>query len=815
MVKDIRTQLKESALYPVLVLESIITHKSKHALLSLGSILVILFATLVMVGTIYPPLEAWRLPLIGLFFINVSLLLTLYALETYYRSLFSQSTTGAEAEASLVSFEAGRVLYEADGADALGALLESEIGEELTARLNIPETAIRTLIQAHAIDQTESKVSLSRTKYYTLADVVSTLYESHNDFARVLTQQGVTKEECVHAAQWVESRAEMVRTKEQWWTRENLARIPGIGKDWSYGGTWRLEHYAEDITQVYNARPLLSSYTKELSQIETVLARGKGANVLLQSEPLASARFLEALVYSIRSGNAHPAIEHKRVLVLKVERLVSSFKERTGFSREVEFILREAENAGNIILAIESLGSFEEGTRAFGIESAELLKPFLNSSSLHILMLATPDAYHRIVREGWQMLPYFEQVRLTKPRAEEFVLGILKAVDNIERQTKVLFTYGALTATVESVERHFSETDVEDKLLDIITEGALWARAKGISSITREEILSFVSEKTGIPLGRVSETERASLLNLEEILRAHVIGQDTALHSIATALRRNRAELGNNKKPIGSFLFLGPTGVGKTQTAKALAQILFGDEDQLTRFDMSEFSSPNGLAQLIGTGSEPGVLSSALKDKPYTILLLDEFEKAHETVKDLFLQIIDEGIFHDGRGVKVNARNALIIATSNAGASHVWWLLDEGKKIEEEKNSIIDGIIHDGYFKPELLNRFDALVLFTPLSFETRQVIATHELSYLKEKLKEQGLTLITHQAMTDALAHSGDNREWGARPMKRFIQDVFENQIAEKKLAGELRAGDTFSFVTSDQEPYLLITKEIPKTDF
>jgi ATP-dependent Clp protease ATP-binding subunit ClpA len=276
-----------------------------------------------------------------------------------------------------------------------------------------------------------------------------------------------------------------------------------------------------------------------------------------------------------------------------------------------------------------------------------------------------------------------------------------------------------------------------------------------------------------------------------------VIAQREAIFSVANAVRRNRAGIRNEKRPLGSFLFFGPTGVGKTETAKALAQVLFGDEKLLMRLDMSEYQNTESLARLIGSqeNNTQGILSNMLREQPYGVLLLDEFEKTNKDVLNLFLQIIDEGYFSDVTGKKVSARNILFIATSNAGAEDIFEIVSAGKNLKDYEAEIISKIIKQGHLKPELINRFDATILFHPLTKENLFEIAKIMLAKVAKKLGEKGMVFSINKKLIDFIVEGGYNPTFGARPMNRLIQDTVEQNLADLIIRGDLTAGKTISF--------------------
>jgi ATP-dependent Clp protease ATP-binding subunit ClpA len=334
---------------------------------------------------------------------------------------------------------------------------------------------------------------------------------------------------------------------------------------------------------------------------------------------------------------------------------------------------------------------------------------------------------------------------------------------------------------------------------DLLREAIARAKGKKEKIVTAQTVLERVEARTGVPQTSLSDNEKEKLNNLEISLGKRVVGQEPALRSVASALRRARAGVSSEKRPMGSFLFLGPTGVGKTETTKALSDIFFGTDAPLVRFDMSEYNSPSSLNRLIGTLESAGTLSSALREHEYGVLLLDEFEKTDKGVLDLFLQILDEGFFSDGNGKRVNVKNHIIIATSNAGSDVIFNLVKEGKDLQAERDSIIATLIDRGSFKPELLNRFDGIILFQPLSAESLKAIAILLLSSLSTRLKKKGITLNMNDALIDFLVQKGQDPKFGARPLNRAIQDTVESLVAKRLIDGTVRPGDTITLTNAD----------------
>jgi ATP-dependent Clp protease ATP-binding subunit ClpB len=314
--------------------------------------------------------------------------------------------------------------------------------------------------------------------------------------------------------------------------------------------------------------------------------------------------------------------------------------------------------------------------------------------------------------------------------------------------------------------------------------------------VDEEDIAVVVSKWTSIPVSKMMESETSKLKNLENLLKTQVVGQDEAIEAVAAAVRRSRVNIGDQNRPIAVFLFLGPTGVGKTETAKALTEQLFDDKKALIRIDMSEYSESHSVARLIGAPpgyvgyEEGGQLTEAVRRKPYCVILLDEIEKAHPNILNLFLQVIDEGFVTDGTGRKVDFKSSIIIATSNAGYQIILEALKENTPWHQVKQKLLDYIFEKAIFRPEFINRFDATVVFTPLSKEHLLKIADLMLGKLKQNLKEKGIELVISQALKEKIVELGYDPTFGAREMRRVIQDNIENSLASALLSGDLKRG-------------------------
>jgi ATP-dependent Clp protease ATP-binding subunit ClpC len=634
----------------------------------------------------------------------------------------------------------------------------------------------------------------------TVARVLVFAVDVDKPFAEFLFAHQVKREDLEGAALWVEAEFEEEYARTRWWTRARLSRIPGIGKDLGFGYTWTLNQYSHDLT--YATTHFAREARKdEIERVEEVLARNAQANVLLVGEEGSGKHaVLEGLAEWIRTGRAHPALEHKRVVFFDSSSVIASAQTKGAFESVMIQMFNEAIGAGNILLVIENFPSFVASALELGTDLISLLEPYMAGSAIQIVALSDMDSFHRDLESNGKIMKLFEKVTLEEPTRER-TLGMLQdALGVIEPHTRKFFTYPALLRAYELADRFITSGAMPEKAIDLLEQAASATPADRMV-IMPADIDTVVEKKTHIPTTIAEPEERSKLLHLEELLEARVIGQKRAILAVADALRRARSGLRAGTRPVGSFLFLGPTGVGKTETAKALAVTYFGGEDAMFRFDMSEYQGVDGIEKLIGSrdAHDPGILTSRLREKPFSLLLFDEFEKASKEVHNLFLQILDEGLFSDGAGKKVSARETMMIATSNAGANIIWDLLKEGKELADIEGRVIDAIRRERIFAPELLNRFDATIVYRPLDKAELTQVATLLLQDLMKRLQKQEIIFESTDALAAKIVEIGYDPTFGARPMRRAVADRVEQVIAKKILEGKLKRGDTFRFSPED----------------
>src|SRR3989338_5790703 len=747
----------------------------------------------------------------GVFLIALAVFLLMKMIKSYSRSyyyyvegLLERGKSGAQTPYTTPNYEVCNIYYETENGDLLKGFAHSKQGGKILRRLGIADETMRQYLSERkgVIDYRQRTGEL--LSVFTLSDLCQKLIATDPDFYQYLFELGIRERELLGASEWVERMIKGKKQRERFWGKVALGTVSPLGGDFSYGGAYALMRYSRDLTKlVQGGGPSFRfvNGSEEIKQLEVILSRSKEANAILVGEE--GAGTMDVVVdfaRDVANGYTNEALLHKRVVLFDGEAFIANMHTKQELEMTLIKAMNDAVKAGNIILVIDNFPGFLQSSRSLDADVMAILNPYLAGNAVQVIAIADNGRFHDIIEPDSAIMHRFEKVLLTEP-AEASLLRILEdTAETLEKKNRIFFTYPAIVEVLRSADQYMSDGVMPDKAVDLLIELTPASLAKGVTLVKRLEVLQFVREKTHIPVGEIQGDEREKLLNLEKLMKELVVGQEQALVVIADAMRRSRAGVRNMSRPIGTFLFLGPTGVGKTETAKALATVFFGNENALSRLDMSEYQGEDGLERILGGGEgATGALPLLLKEHPYGVLLLDEFEKANVKVLDLFLQVLDEGVFHDGKGKKVNARNTIFIATSNAGANEIREAVREGSDLEAVKKSIIDRIIAAGKIKPELFNRFDGIILFHTLTMEDYKRIARLMLEKLRRRLLEQNINLMLNDAVIDAVIAHGVDPDFGARPMTRAVQDVVEKKVAEKIIAGSLGQGATVVFTPED----------------
>ena len=797
--------------YPAVLLEKTASSSLRRMILKLLGLATFILAWPAGLYLLVNSFPAVGVKLAGLFLVSLSLWFVIFSLQAFFYSYYfgvldiilgGSGTKDTEP----ISFEVALLIDSIAKEDITGSFLSSSFGKKIVKRLGITERSVDIFIRGERGRINEASFfveSLDGEYGITLTDFALALFNADRSFKKFLAENGVGQSDLKACAFWIVRENRREKRLERWWSRDSLGRVKGIGKDWGYGEVYYLEHFAKRIIG-RGKGPLLpmTALKDELHSLESILAKNREANAILVGEPGGGASdIVTHLGRLIQDGTILPTLEHKRLIVLDTDKLVAETKTKSHFEEVFLKMMDQTSQAGNIIVVFDNFSSFMENAAVLGSNAPSLLDPYLASADIQFIAITSSDRFHSSIEKNSALMSRFESI-FVRGEDQSAVVSVLQdeAID-IEMRTALFFTYPAILSIADGADRFISEGVMPDKAIDLLDEITPIMIQARTFYVTKEEVEGFLKTRTGIPVGKAGQAEREILLNLEEFLKKRVVGQDEAIKAVSGALRRARSGIGNPRKPIGSFLFMGPTGVGKTETAKALAEAFFGGESNIIRFDMSEYKGVDSLDKLIGsfTSGRSGVLTARLKEKPYGVLLLDEFEKADKDVLDLFLQILDEGSFSDMSGKKVNARNLIIIATSNAGAEKIWGILKDGKNLTDEKGAVMDFVVNQNIFRPELLNRFDGVIFFHPIVNENLRRVSEMMLKRLSSRLREKGIELKVTEALVDYLMKFGNDPKFGARPMARAIQDKVEQIIADKILKGEIKPGDEIELTEKD----------------
>jgi ATP-dependent Clp protease ATP-binding subunit ClpA len=398
---------------------------------------------------------------------------------------------------------------------------------------------------------------------------------------------------------------------------------------------------------------------------------------------------------------------------------------------------------------------------------------------------------HQYIEDKPSLLAQFQKIEVEEMNKEDTLKILENKVFRLESEHQKFIPFNSLKETVVLCEKYISNFPFPQKAINLLDESVIYSGKNTETNIVLpEHVDKMLSEKTKIPVGKVRSKEKEILLNLEDLLHKRVVGQQEAISEVSSALRRARTGVQTRKGPMGSFLFLGPTGVGKTETAKALAEAYFGSENKMIRIDMSEFQRVDDIPRLLGSETQPGILTSQISENPFSLLLLDEIEKAYPDILNVFLQVLDEGYVNDNLGRKVSFTNTIIIATSNAGYQTILKAIEEDKEMPEIKRDLLSAIFEKGTFRPEFINRFDGVVVFKSLTKEDLLMIAQIQLNKLNENLRTKKIQLIITEELKNKIVELSYDPVFGAREMKRVTQDKIENIIAKALLSDAIPQG-------------------------
>ncbi|SDI91613.1 ATP-dependent protease ATP-binding subunit ClpC [Alteribacillus bidgolensis] len=626
--------------------------------------------------------------------------------------------------------------------------------------------------------------------------------------------------------------------------------------------------------------------SKEIERVIQVLSRRTKNNPVLIGEPgVGKTAVAEGLAQSIISNEVPEILRNKRVMTLDMGTVVAGTKYRGEFEDRLKKVMEEIRQAGNVILFIDELHTLIGAGGAEGaIDASNILKPSLARGELQCIGATTLDEYRKYIEKDAALERRFQPIQVDEPTTEESIQILAGLRDRYEAHHRVTITDEAIAEAVKLSDRYISDRFLPDKAIDLIDEAGSKVRLRSYTAppnlkeleqkleetrkekdasvqsqefekaaslrdseqrlreeldkmknewkekqgqenteVTPEDIAQVVASWTGIPVSKLAEEETDRLLKMEDILHSRVIGQEEAVNAISKAIRRARAGLKDPKRPIGSFIFLGPTGVGKTELARAVAETLFGDEDSVIRIDMSEYMEKHATSRLVGSPpgyvgfEEGGQLTEKVRRHPYSVILLDEVEKAHPEVFNILLQVLEDGFLTDSKGRRVDFRNTAIIMTSNVGASLLrrnknvgFTTQSEGEKFQDMRDKVMGELKNT--FRPEFLNRLDEIIVFHSLEKEHIKKIVVLMTEQLQKRLAEQGINVELTEEAQNKISDEGFDPEYGARPLRRALQKQVEDRLSEELLRGKIQKGDT-AVIDVKNDDYVVETKTGART--
>jgi ATP-dependent Clp protease ATP-binding subunit ClpC len=618
------------------------------------------------------------------------------------------------------------------------------------------------------------------------------------------------------------------------------------------------------LAQAGGLDPVIGRSSEIERVIQILCRRTKNNPVLVGEAGVGKTAIVEGLAQEIAAGDVPEILRDKKVVTLDLALMVAGTKYRGQFEERIKAVMDEIRKVKNVILFIDELHTIVGAGSAEGaMDASNIIKPALSRAELQCIGATTLNEFRKHIEKDSALERRFQQVKVNEPSIED-AIEIMKGLrEKYESHHKVRYTDDALEASVKLTSRYLTSRFLPDKAIDVVDEAGARARIKTMTrpiglkdleariaeindekvaaindqdfekaaalrdeekstrkelddkiegwrgeseekivDIEEDDIMSVVSKWTGVPLQRMEQKEAAKLLKMEENLKETVIGQNEAVVAISKALRRSRADLKDPRRPIGSFLFLGPTGVGKTYLARNLANFMFGDPESLIQIDMSEYMEKFSASRLIGSPpgyvgyEEGGQLSEAVRRRPYSVILFDEVEKAHPDVMNLLLQILEEGMITDSFGRKIDFRNTIIILTSNVGAESIKRQTTLGFNAMAEDEADFEGMkakidaVAKKHFRPEFLNRLDELVVFRMLEKESLNQIVDLEVAKLVKRLAEKEIELVLEESARDLIVTEGYDPDYGARPMRRAVEQLLEDPLAEAILSGEVKGG-------------------------
>lgn len=584
-----------------------------------------------------------------------------------------------------------------------------------------------------------------------------------------------------------------------------------------------LDIYTTDLTKKASEGKLdpVIARDREIERVMEILSRrSKNNPVLIGEAGVGKTAIVEGLAQKISASDVPAPLKDKKILVLDLSLLVAGAAHRGEFEDRMQQLLKEVKaSEGDIVLFIDEVHTIVgAGAGEGALDASNILKPPMSRGEIQVIGATTVKEYRQYIEQDAAFERRFQRVMVDEPSFEDAVKMVEGIKSKYEQHHKVEIPSESIESAVKLSQRFISDRFLPDKAIDVIDEACAKIVLKSIQPpvVSEDVIKEVISDWSGVPVSRLSEDESAILLKLEDKIHEKYVDQEPAVGAVCEAIRRNRAGLKNPKRPIGSFIFLGPTGVGKTELAKRLAEVMFGAEDKMIRLDMSEYMEKNATARMIGAPpgyvgyEEGGQLTEAVRKNPYSVVLFDEIEKAHKEVFNIFLQILDDGRLTDNKGRTVDFKNTIIICTSNIGTEMI-----RQSNINDPnlRKAIMDELLKE--FRPEFINRFDDISVFRALMPQDMSLIVNVMAKQIDELLKEQKISLEISEESKAKLGELGFDPVYGARPLRRVLQKQVENPISSAIIKGDIKSGQTIEVVLADDGSFKFQVKQgVPEAE-
>jgi ATP-dependent Clp protease ATP-binding subunit ClpC len=596
---------------------------------------------------------------------------------------------------------------------------------------------------------------------------------------------------------WLENEAIKRKYVEDWRGRVSIKPRTTVNRAYTSRYTPTLNEFSRDFTNAVIQGDFKISIARgsELSKMINILEKGEKSAVLIVGEPgVGKTTLIKSLAVRMVVEDVPAKLQDKRLVGFDFNKAFSSSKNVESFKKKLRKVFDEVAQSQNVILVLDNINQLLNLRSEIAGEIANILIDSYDASNIRMIATTDRSQFIRFIRPNRALAGIFTQVEMVIPSDEVATQIVIDEVPGIEREYNVKISYSGIKAAIELSHKFAYDRVLPDKALELLKETVVnFKHLAGKRPIEYDEVAKVVSSKVGVGLGSIVGDEARKLARLEDEMHKRVIDQDEAVKAVCGALRRSRSGLGEEGRPIASFLFFGPTGVGKTEVAKTVAEVYYGSEERMVRIDMSEYHEEENLERLIGFTSpqgsfEGGFLTEPVHQNPFSLVLLDEIDKANPKVLDLFLQVLDEGALDDGLGREIDFSNTIIIATSNAGSALIAQMIEQGKGY---KAVLVGAMVElKKVFRIEFLNRFDKIIMFKPLTKEEVKLVAKKFVEQVRLKLLDKGIKLIYDDKLLERLASLGYSPVFGAREMRRVVQEEVENRVADMIVKGEVKAG-------------------------